>query len=79
VVMTLLALFVHYHVQWIRRRHALIDSGEVRPFRGFGKLTEAPGLLPIFGEKGHGLIHVSAKSVDNYWKIVEVFPEAKVL
>jgi hypothetical protein len=85
VVMTLFALFFGYHWNWIRQRRSALETGwiidEPNPF--LDREPVAPGLLPLFGEKGHSgiqvrdnlggdrqIIHRHAKSL---------FPEAKLI
>jgi hypothetical protein len=67
VAMTLLALFLGYHLHWIGQRRAMIASGAVTPFPIVGiKQPRAPGMLALFGEPGYGAIsamkNVNAKS-----------------
>jgi hypothetical protein len=60
---TLLAIFIAYHVNWIRQRHAILHNAahidEVSPAGWLvtshapGPPVKAPGLLRFFGEKGY--------------------------
>ena len=67
VAMTLLALFLGYHLHWINQRRAMIASGAIVPFPIVGvKQPPAPGMLSLFGEPGYGAIsgvkNVNAKT-----------------
>jgi hypothetical protein len=56
VVVTVVAIFVGYHVHWIRERHSLLDRAKQPPGRDIielpGEPLSAPGLLWLFGERG---------------------------
>lgn len=52
VLFSSLTSFLSYHFNWIRQRHAYIASGEVMPLIQPPVLAEAPGVLPLFGERG---------------------------
>ena len=55
--MTLLALFLGYHLHWIKQRRAMIASGAIVPFPIVGvKQPRAPWMLSLFGEPGYGAI-----------------------
>ena len=55
--MSLLAIFLGYHLHWISQRRAMITSGAVIPFPIVGvEQPLAPGMLPLFGEPGYGAI-----------------------
>ena len=53
--MTLLAIFFAYHLNWIRQRHAILDSGVISDSQS--EPREAPGLLPLFGEQGYSTLY----------------------
>ncbi len=61
VVVTVLAVFIAYHVNWIHQRHEFIEvaperSGYVAsrdPYLPNGEPQRPPGLLWIFGETGY--------------------------
>jgi hypothetical protein len=74
-----------YQLNWIRQRHAALDSEEENKFPvfvgGFSLTpTPAPWQLRIFGEQGVGdILMVNA----NKWpelkqKLANLFPEAKI-
>ena len=58
VVVTVLAAFLAYHVNWIRQRHRLLAEEALRhetarwPFEEEYDGQRAPGLLWLFGERG---------------------------
>ena len=53
-MMTLLAVVMLYHLDWIRQRRELIESGEV--FSDSKSPVRAPGILGLFGEAGYAEI-----------------------
>jgi hypothetical protein len=62
VVVTVVAIIVAYHVNWIRGRHSVFTSRQLSPdsdiwVRALPMAADpvsAPGLLWIFGEEGEG-------------------------
>lgn len=81
VLMTLLAMFLAYHLNWIRQRQQLIDSGLATPtIRGMltTDVRQAPGLLPLFGAQGYFRVQVDLGHDDpEMARVRGLFPEAK--
>jgi len=75
VLMTLLAVWCAYSVNWIRQRRALIESELTT---GRGDYTRAPGLLFLFGEPGYSDLHIDLEEGDpGIAPIRAIFPEAQ--
>ena len=81
VLTTLLAIFLAYHLNWIRQREQLINSGFATPaIRGMmpWDTRRAPGLLFLFGVQGYFRVQVDLKHDDpGMARVQSVFPEAK--
>ena len=59
VVVTVLAVFIAYHANWIRQRHTYLqDHPGAADELATPRSTSAPGLLWIFGEPGQRNIAV---------------------
>ena len=79
VLMTLLAIWLGYSMNWIRQRRQLIESGVVTPYiPSNGAHTVTPGWLGILGERGytHLMIDVPHGNAE-FHRIQALFPEAK--
>lgn len=77
VLMTLLALFFWYHVDWIKQRRAAIDSGYVLAVEYSGDISPpGPGLLWLFKERGYDTVFVPNDSEDTLKWARALFPEA---
>jgi hypothetical protein len=87
----LLAAFLAYHVNWVRQRHEVIDSGTVAagdgPYHQPGQDPVAPGLLRLFGVGAYGYIIVNvAHPIDQLTPadrarldaVSRLFPEATI-
>lgn len=60
VLMTALACFLWYHINWIQQRRAAIEDHLVFSIMFDGVEEQAaPGLLWMFGEKGHHQLMVN--------------------
>ena len=81
VVMTLFALFLWYHIDWIKQRRAALEAGWVVKYHGSTLPTpRAPGLLWLFGEQGYSYLIVDTTE-EHPAAAVEaqpVFPEAVI-
>lgn len=80
VAMTLLAIVMLYHLDWIRQRRELIESGEV--FSDSNLPMRAPGILGLFGEAGHaeifGFASADETEVQVEQRLAKLFPEAEI-
>ena len=80
VVMTLLAVVMLYHLDWIRQRRELIESGEV--FSDSKSPVRAPGILGLFGVAGYAEIFGGASAdeteVQVGQRLAKLFPEAEI-
>lgn len=75
VVVTLVALFVAYEVDWIRQRHAaLLHHGHCL----FTPRQRAPGWLGFFGEQGCETIFTSNEKASEIQRLKRLFPESVV-
>ena len=78
VLMTALACFLWYHINWIQQRRAAIEDHLVFSimFDGVGEQA-APGLLWMFGEKGHHqLVVIGLDDGPEVNRMRAIFPEA---
>ncbi|QDT76010.1 hypothetical protein [Lacipirellula limnantheis] len=82
VVMTLLALFFWYHIDWIKQRRASLAQENIKSFGQSPNDAQpsAPGLLWLFGEPGYGNITVENGdgSVD-VEQLQNLFPESGMM
>lgn len=85
VAMTLLALFLGHHLNWIHQRRDALRSGwiEDAPDPFLEREPDAPALLRLFGEAGHSGIYVK-DNLDGDRQVIHrkakaLFPEAKLL
>ncbi len=82
-VMTIAAIFLGYHVHWIRERHKVLDSVDSEIYtEAFRYSKRAPGLLWMFGEVGRSWVYVSCET-DAEWELqrkrtAQLFPEAEI-
>lgn len=80
VVMTLLAIVMLYHLDWIRQRRELIESGEIDAISDTP--VRAPGMLALFGEAGHAVISCGANADETEEEVerrlAALFPEAEI-
>lgn len=61
VAMTVLAVFLWYHVNWIQQRRAALEDGWIAEYSTATLPTpSAPGLLWLFGEQGYSYLIVDA-------------------
>lgn len=90
--MTLLTLFLGYHLNWIGQRREALASDRVHAFTGYPSLEimvsvardgppTAPGLLFLFGEPPQTCLGLTCNT-DSEWdqerkRIGDLFPEAK--
>jgi hypothetical protein len=70
LVVTVVAAFLAYHVNWIRERHALVNAaGDSKTIYSFDVMDpfapdlpstpeKAPGLLGLFGEHGYHNVEI---------------------
>jgi hypothetical protein len=72
VVVTVVAIFVAYHVNWIRQRHEFLKT-EVATFPSQSR-PSAPGLLWMFGEKG--VPNLTVLHPADFVTAESLFPEA---
>ena len=79
-VMTLLAFVLLYHLDWIRQRRELIESGEIDATSDTP--VRAPGILGLFGEAGHAGIYGGANADETEEEVerrlAALFPEAEI-
>lgn len=76
VVMTLLALWCGYSMNWIRQRREVMASGVVSP-HSRGRAVSAPQLLGLFGEAGYARLKVNLQFNDpEFSRTQSLFPEA---
>src|SRR5690242_447185 len=89
VLLTLVACWLGYELNWIRLRHAALTSGIVEeandPFAGLPQTTAAPGMLWLFGENGYvGLSmpllgeETTPEEDELLTALEELFPEASI-
>jgi hypothetical protein len=82
VLMTLLAIWCAYSINWIRQRRELISSKVVQPFElrmDLGAAPGAPALLFLFGEPGYlRLMSTVSEEEPEFERIRSLFPEAKI-
>jgi len=64
VVVTLVAIFVTYHVNWIHQRHQLSVDGKHLVGTNVGNEVRAPGLLWLFGEPGYASVQVAVEGAN---------------
>lgn len=80
IVLTTVAIFFGYHMNWIRQRHDAIQSCAYHLVP-----AEAPGVLWLFGEQGYSDIWIETKNKDpspteerrESERVARLFPEAK--
>lgn len=80
VAMTVFALLLWYHVEWLQQRRALVEARLAFPL---GPNTQgeasrrAPGLLSLFGEQGYAHVSVMADEDDELVdQVRRAYPEA---
>ncbi len=82
VLITLVALWIGWSLNWIRQRQAFLPPDDLDQTRPFASSTEktvtAPGLLWIFGEEGVATIFVPERQTDDFAEAKRLFPEADV-
>lgn len=77
VAMAVVAIFVAYHVNWIRQRREFLKIEDVWDFSGgFRGRPPAPGLLWMFGEKGIQHLVIGQSSDADLSVAESLFPEA---
>lgn len=80
VLMTLLALWCAYSMNWIRQRRAAIEDGWVIPVGGpAGEEPWAPGWLWMFGEPGYKhlwIVPAGPDIKDRFQEAALLFPES---
>lgn len=77
VMMTLLAIWCGYSMNWIRQRREIIESSMAPPLTTGNDVT-APSLLWMFGEPGyHGILIARQKDDAEVARVSSLFPEAK--
>jgi hypothetical protein len=82
VVVTVFGCWLGYQLNWIRQRHEAITAGHVPSDQD--KIVPAPGLLWLFGERGHAYVFIRVADSDELTTaeeadlkhIGELFPEA---
>ncbi|WP_152099018.1 hypothetical protein [Lacipirellula parvula] len=84
-LMTLLALFLAYHLNWIRQRRAAIDSGVVtvrahvaQPWMQLPRAPRPSRILRLFGEETYAALWVNEKAGDDLAAMAALFPEANL-
>ncbi|QDT76012.1 hypothetical protein I41_52570 [Lacipirellula limnantheis] len=79
VLMTLLALWCAYSMNWIRQRRELVRSGVVKPaMTSKGLHAVTPGWLGMFGEPGYFSLMVDAPhGSPEFDRIQALFSEAR--
>ena len=90
VVVTVMAIFIAYHVNWIRQRHRLIVEEDLKrdghvSWSGVPGVR-APGVLWLFGEngvnttfvmvEGEDIDHLTTSDMGRVKKARQLFPEA---
>ncbi|QDT76011.1 hypothetical protein [Lacipirellula limnantheis] len=84
ILMTLLAIFLGYHINWIHQRSAAIEDGWIAEVHNYWTPDDphiaAPGLLGLFGQHGYGRLTVILSSDDDplLSKAASLFPEASL-
>jgi hypothetical protein len=76
VAVTIVAIFVGYHVNWIRQRRIALEALGISIN---AKDRKAPGLLWLFGEPGHDLLFINDNDPEHKRRVERLFPEAEVL
>lgn len=86
VAMTLVALFLGYHLNWIRQRRAAIANGAALPTFNLMQSSfppDAPGLLGIFGERGYNEFTITYRDPIHRERersrVAKLFPEAEAV
>jgi hypothetical protein len=80
VLVTLIALWLGWSLNWIRQRHEFL-----RDRRGFvfdtdpEASTSAPALLWLFGEEGAEYVRLSSEDQLDHARAKHLFPEAMVV
>ena len=84
-LMTLLALFLAYHLNWIRQRRAAIDSGVVtirahvaQPWMQLPRAPQPSRILQLFGEETYAALWVNEKAGEDLAAMASLFPEANL-
>ena len=81
VLMTALALFLGYHLNWIQQRRAVLESDAVSVSESHDSFHRpaAPGLLWMFGEQGYQTIGIIGDSNrEEAERLHALFPEGNV-
>lgn len=77
VLMTLFALFLGYHLNWIHQRRELIKSGVVTIDTGLGGEASPPVMLGLFGEPAYRQLIVDVRADSPEFRHIKgLFPEA---
>lgn len=80
VVMTLFALLLGYHINWIHQRRQAFTDRSAEPEPQLSHPVRAPGLLRMFGERGYQFIGVRGRpNQAEFERIKGIFPEAHIL
>lgn len=78
---SLVAIVLWYHLHWIDQRREALRTGDVTLVKFHTQPIRAPGLLPLFGERGYSLVVAIAYQGED-WRPKEraaarLFPEAR--
>ena len=81
-LMTLVAVFVAYHVRWIRQRHDFLATDGVYDWsdkysNANTARPRAPGMLWLFGETGVTKLVVYERGKADFSRSAALFPEAR--
>jgi len=77
VVMTLLALWLAYSLDWIRQRREFLELSNVVGYAGpQNNRPRAPGLLWLLGERAYLWLWVSSEGSGGEYEAKRLFPEA---
>lgn len=85
VLMTLFALVLAYHLNWIRQRRAAFSSGLVtvrahtaQYWMQLPLAPDLPAMLMLFGEQPYAALWVNEKAGEDMTALASLFPEANL-
>ena len=83
LLMTAIALFLGYHINWIHQRREVLEAGVVEsfsnPFEDDEPIVDPPGLLGLFGESGYSNLWLKDVTEDQLRRTRALFPEAEIV
>ncbi len=81
VLMLVVAIFISYHVNWIRQRHefyrAYLQTTQFSPNPTL--VAAAPGMLGLFGEEGIYIMDLGDRALAEQMQAKRLFPEAIII